>query len=99
LHRNNSDFKNGHKPDTDAVNNEKGDLVTESHSILARWRNHFYHLLNAHGDNNIEHTAQPVPDPNAFEFRIALISQKGTNHQVLIKFRQNLLKHRVGQSA
>ena len=26
----------------------KGDLVTDSHSILARWRNHFSHLSKVH---------------------------------------------------
>jgi hypothetical protein len=75
LHRKNSDFKNGHKPGNDTVNNERGDFVTESHSIFARLRKHFYQFLNAHGDNIIEHTEiytpKPVPDPNDFEFRIA----------------------------
>ena len=51
-------------------------MITESHSILPRWRNHFYQLLSAHGDNDIRHTTictdeQLVPDPNAFVFRIS----------------------------
>jgi len=29
----------------------KGDLVTDGHSILVRWRNHFSQLLNVHGVN------------------------------------------------
>jgi len=40
-----SDFKKGYQLRTNIVRNEKGDLVTDSHSILARWRNHFSQLL------------------------------------------------------
>jgi hypothetical protein len=31
------------------VKDEKGDLVADSHSILARWRNHFSQLLCVDG--------------------------------------------------
>ena len=41
-----SDFKKGYQPRTDIVKGEKGDLVADSHSILAKWRNRFYQLLN-----------------------------------------------------
>jgi hypothetical protein len=57
------------------VKDEKGDLVTYSHSILARWRNHFYQLLNVHGvsDNMEIHTAEPlVPDPSVFELQMII---------------------------
>jgi hypothetical protein len=36
-----NDFKSGHQPGTNVVKDGKGDLVADSHSILARWRNHF----------------------------------------------------------
>jgi hypothetical protein len=38
----------------------KGDLVTDCHSILARWRNHFSQLLNVHGvdDARLKHIQQ-----------------------------------------
>ena len=38
LCRDNGDFKKGYQP----IINEKGDLVTDSHCILATWRNHFF---------------------------------------------------------
>jgi hypothetical protein len=41
LYRGISYFKKGDQPRTYIVKDEKGDLVTDSHSILARWRNHF----------------------------------------------------------
>jgi len=47
-------------------------LVTDCHSILARWRNHFSQLFNVHGISDVRqtniHTAEPlVPEPNALE--------------------------------
>jgi hypothetical protein len=41
LHRGINDFKKGYQPRTNIVNDEKYDLVADSHSILARWRSHF----------------------------------------------------------
>jgi len=37
-----------------------------------------------------------VPESSAFEFERPLESWKYTNHQVCIKFQQNLFKHVVG---
>ena len=41
-----NDFKKGYHRRTNKVKDEKGDLFTESHGIVARWRNHFSQLLN-----------------------------------------------------
>jgi hypothetical protein len=56
------------------VKDEKGDLVADSHSILARWRNHFSLLLNIHGVNDVrQHTAKPlVPELSAFEVQMVI---------------------------
>jgi len=48
-------------------------LVTDCHSILARWRNHFFQLLNVHGVNDLRqreiHTVETLlPHPSAFVF-------------------------------
>ena len=88
-----SDFKNGFLPGTNVLQHEKGDLVTDCHSILVRWRNHLFLLLNVHGVNDVRpreiHTVEPqVPEPNAFDFAIAIEKLKGTDHQVLIKSQQ-----------
>ena len=40
LYRDISDFKKVYQPRTNVVKDERDDLVTDSHSILARWRNH-----------------------------------------------------------
>jgi hypothetical protein len=34
-----NDFQKGYHPRTSIVNDEKGDLVIDSHIILARWKN------------------------------------------------------------
>ena len=69
--------KTGYHTGTNIVKDETGDLVTDSHSILARWRNHFSQLLNIHGINDVRqteiHTAEPlVPEPTAFEVELAI---------------------------
>jgi hypothetical protein len=72
LYRGISDFKNGYQPRNNVVKDEKDDLVADSHSILARWRNHFFQLLNVNGVNDVRqteiHTAEPlVPEPSGSE--------------------------------
>jgi hypothetical protein len=53
-------------------------LVRDSHSILARRKNHFSQLLNVvHGICDVRqteiHTAEPiVPEPSAFEIEMAI---------------------------
>ena len=44
LYRGINDFKKGYQPRTTIVKDEKGALVTNPHSILARWRNYFSQL-------------------------------------------------------
>jgi hypothetical protein len=41
MYRGINDFKKGYQPRTNIVKKETSDLVVDSHSILARWRNHF----------------------------------------------------------
>jgi hypothetical protein len=55
LYRGINDFK-GYQPRTNAVKDEKGNLITDSLSILARWRNHFSKQLNVHGVNVVRQT-------------------------------------------
>ena len=59
------------------MKDDKGDLVADSHSILARWRKHFSQLLNINEVNDIRateiHTEKPpVPDPSAFNVELAV---------------------------
>ena len=77
LYRGINDFQKGYHPRTNILKDEKGDMVTDCHSILARWRFHLSQLLNVHGVNDVRqteiHTAQPlVPESSAFEFEMAI---------------------------
>jgi hypothetical protein len=70
-------FKKVYQPGTNIVKVEKGDFITDFHSILARWSNHFSQLLNVLEVNNVRqteiHTAEPlVPQPGAFEVEMAI---------------------------
>ena len=75
------DFKNGYQPGTNIVKDGKGDLVADSNSILARRKNRFSQLFNAHGVNDDRqteiHTSEPLgTEPSAFEVEIAIEKQK-----------------------
>jgi hypothetical protein len=48
LYRGINEFKKGYQPRNNLVKNENGDLLADSHSILNRWKYHFYQLLNVH---------------------------------------------------
>ena len=72
-----NDFKKGYQPRNNIVKDEDGDLVTSSHSILARWRDYFSQLLNVHGVHDVRqietHTAELlVPEPSAFEVELGI---------------------------
>jgi hypothetical protein len=68
-----SDFKKGYQPKTNIARDEKGDLVRDCRSILARWRNHFLQLFNVRGISDVRQTeiftAEPtVLEPSDFQF-------------------------------
>jgi len=77
LYRGINDFKKGYQPRCNIVKDEKGDLVADSHSILARWRKYFSQLFNVHGVKDVGqadiHTAEPlVPKPSSSEDELAI---------------------------
>jgi len=67
-------FKLGYQPIANIV---KDEMFTESHSILASWRNHFCQLLNVDGENGVRQTeirtAEPLtPEQSAIEVEMAI---------------------------
>ena len=56
LYRGISDFKRGYQPRTNIVTDEKGYLFSNSHGILASWRDHFSQLLKVQGVNDVSQT-------------------------------------------
>ena len=94
LYRGINDFKKWYEPRITIVKGEKGDLVEDSHRIMARWRKYFSQLLNVHEGKDVRQAEvqtveRLVPAPSAFEFELAIEKKKNTNHQVLIKSLQN----------
>ena len=57
LYRGINDFKKIYPARCNIMKDDKGDLVADSHSIVARWRNYFSQLLNVHGVYDVRHTA------------------------------------------
>ena len=77
LYRGINDFKKGYQPRCNIAKDEKGDLVADSQSIVARWRNYFSQLFNVHGVKDVGqaeiHTAEPlVPEPSASEVEMTI---------------------------
>jgi hypothetical protein len=62
LRRGINDFKKGYQPRT--IKDGKGDLIEDRHSILDRWRERFFRLLNKYEVNYVRqtelHTAEPL---------------------------------------
>ena len=88
LYRGISDFKKGYQPRCNIVKDEKGDLVADSHSIVARWRNYFSQLFHVHGFKDVGqteiHTAEPLaPVPSATEFELAIDKLKSHKSPVI----------------
>ena len=81
MYRGINDFKKGYQPRSNIVYDDKGDLVTDSHSVLVRWGTHFSQLLNIHEASNVRqtevHKAQPlVPEPSAFKVEMTIENLK-----------------------
>jgi hypothetical protein len=72
-------------------------LLADSHSILAKWRNHFYQLLHVHGASNVRQTeirtAEPiVPELSAFEVELAIGKLKSHKSSVIDPIPAELMK-------
>ena len=94
MYRGINDFKKRFQPRCNIVKDEKGDLVADLHSIVARWKKYFSQLFNVHGVKDVGqaeiHTAAPlVLEPSASEVELVIDKLKVTNRQILIKYQQN----------
>ena len=97
LQRGINDFKKGYQPRCNIVKDEEGVLIADSHSIVARWRNYFSHLLNVCGFRDVGqaeiHTAEPlVPEPSASEFELAIDKLKSHKSPVNVQIPAELIK-------
>ena len=98
------DFKKGYQPRCNIVKDEKGDMVADSRSIVARWRNYFSQLFNVHGVKEAGQveipTADPlVPEPSAFEVELAIDKLKNYKSPGIDEIPAELIKAGVEQFA
>jgi hypothetical protein len=97
-------MKKGYQPRTRIVKDEKGDLVADSHSVMARWRNYFSQILNVHGVSDVRqaeiHTAEPlVPEPSTLEVELAIEKLKSHKSPGIDQIPAELIKAGVAQFA
>jgi hypothetical protein len=97
LFRGISDFKKGYQFRTIIVKDENGDLVADSHNLLARRRKYFSRLLNVHGENDVWHTeihtAEPlVSELSDFEIELAIENLKSYKSPVIDQIPAELIK-------
>ena len=95
-----NEFKNGHQPGCNIVKDEKGDLVADSHNIVARWRKYFSKLFKVLGGKDVGqteiHTAEPlVPEPSATEVELAINKLKSHKSPCIDQIPAELIKARV----
>jgi hypothetical protein len=72
LYRGINEFKKGYQPRNNIIKEKNGNLLTDPHSILNRWKEFFNQVLNVHGVHDVRqmdiHTAEPlVPEPRLVE--------------------------------
>jgi len=97
LYRGINEFKKGYQPRCNIVKDEKHDLVADSHSIVARWRNYFSQLFNVHSVKNVGqaeiHTAEPlVPEPSASEVDLPINKLKSQKSPGIDQIPAELIK-------
>jgi len=97
LYRGISDFKKGYQPRCNIVKDVKGDLVADSHSIVARWRNYFSQLFNVHEVKDVGqaeiHTAEPqVSEPSAPVVELAIDKLKSHKSPGIDQIQAELIK-------
>ena len=104
MYKGSNDFKKGHKPRTNILKDENGDMVADSHSVSSRWRNYFSQLLNVRGVNDVRqreiHTAEPlVPEQSAFETELATENLKRHKSPAIDQIPAELIKQGIQQFA
>ena len=69
------EFKKGYQARVNVLKNGNEELLSDSNSILNRWKDYFSQLLNVHKDNDVGEikiqTAEPfISDPTLLEVKL-----------------------------
>jgi hypothetical protein len=101
LHRSINDFKKDYQPKTNIVQDEKGELVTDFQSILARRRNQFSQLFSLHGVSvgRQREINTLVPETSVHEVEMGIEKLRKHKSPGVGQSQQNCLKQGVEQIA
>jgi hypothetical protein len=77
LYRGINEFKEGYQPRINIIEDENGNLLADSQSVLNGWKIFFNQMPNVHGIHDVRHldiyTAEPlVPESSLLEVEIAI---------------------------
>jgi hypothetical protein len=97
LYKGINDVKKRYQTRTRIMKDEKGDLVADSHRIMARWRNYFSQILNVHGVSDVRqaeiHTAEwLMPEPSALKVELATEKLKSHKSTGIVEIPAELIK-------
>ena len=86
------------------MKDEKGDLVADSHIIVAMWRNYFSQLFNVRGVKDVGqakiHTAEQLaPEPSTSEVELTIDKLKSRKSPGIDQIPAELIKAGVEQFA
>jgi hypothetical protein len=75
FYRGMNEFKKGHQPRINIINDGNGNLLADPQNILNTWKNFFNQMLNVHRVHDVRqmyiHTAEPlVPEPSLVEVEL-----------------------------
>jgi hypothetical protein len=88
-----SDCKKGYQPRTNLVKDEKYDLVVDSSSIMARWKNYISQRVVNDVSKTEIHAAEPlVLEPSAFESELAIEKLKSHKSPGIDQITEELIK-------
>jgi len=96
LYRGIINLKKGYQPRTDIAKDEKGDFVSDSHSISSRWTKYFSRIFIEHGVSVVRqrdiHSGPLVPEPSALEVELAIEKLKRRKLPVIGQIPAELIK-------
>jgi hypothetical protein len=81
-----NEFKQVYQPRINIIKDENGNLLTNPHSVMNRWKHFFHQVLNVHAVCDVRqmaiHMAEPlVPEPSFVNVKIAIGKFKSYNSQ------------------
>jgi len=94
---NDTHIKKGYQSRTNRVKGEKNDLIADSHSIMARWRNYFSQPLNVRGVQDVRHIEIHTAEPLVSEVELPIGKLKSHKSPGIDQIPAELINAEAGQ--